>query len=190
MVEDVGDRADVQPDVDGVQHRTAGGHAEMRLHMRGVLGRTAATTSPGATPSWPKGGRQPVTRTYTRHRCRGRLPSTTAVRSGKTRTGADQVAERCQRHEVGRALLQPGFVLHPAHDDAPLKLRNNLTPVLARDATKGKGVRHRSGARRSVGGPGIAEFCDRRRHMTGSLCYHALRPQPKRSRRTCAGPRA
>jgi len=38
VVEDVAHRIHIQPRVDGVKHGTAGGHAEMRLCLRGDIG--------------------------------------------------------------------------------------------------------------------------------------------------------
>ena len=110
MIKDIGDRVGVEPRVDGVEHRAAGGHAEMRLSLRGQVWDQRGHHIAGFDPALMQGGgqlRDP------------RVVLSVAVATAavdqrflarKDRFGTVKVAQRGERHVVCGAFVQPGLV--------------------------------------------------------------------------------
>ena len=115
VIEDIGHGVHIQPRVDGVQHRTAGGHAEGGFGLRGHVGQDRGHHIAGGHACLRQRRCQPRHAPVVAPVGQPCLAIDQRLAVGKDQGGALQVRQWCQRYIVGRPLAQPGFIAHPAH---------------------------------------------------------------------------
>jgi hypothetical protein len=121
MVEDIGHRGDIEPDVDRVQHRTRRRHAKGGFALRGDVGQEGGDHIArfDAAPRQGRGeARHPVVVVGIGHAACAIDPG---LAPGEHPRRAVEMRQRRQRHMVGWGFAQPGLVGHPAHGDPPLR---------------------------------------------------------------------
>ncbi len=123
VIEDVAHRIGIEPDVDRVEDRAGGGHAEVRFGLCGDVGQDRRHHVARSHPPQRKCRGEPayprmVLRIAAAHTAidHGRLTGEVVGRAAKMRQGR-------QRHEVRAVLLQPRFVGQPAHGLLPVSPR-------------------------------------------------------------------
>ena len=119
VIEDIADRIILEPCVDRVEDGTTGRNAETRLGLGGNVGNEGrhhiAGLNAGLGESRGKAAHAGMV--FGIGRAEAAVDDSLMVR--KKLLGTIEVAQRCERHKVGRTFLQPGFILHPTHGVLP-----------------------------------------------------------------------
>ncbi len=121
VIKNIGHRGDIQPHVDGIQHRTTGGHAKMRLGLGWGVGQKGCDHLAGGNAHGSKGGGKAGAAVMVLRIGHAVIAVDDSGAGGKDTGGAAQVRKRGQRHIIGGAFVQTGFVVHPPHVASPPK---------------------------------------------------------------------